>query len=292
MNISPAARRGALRLLPLLLAACGSPAPEPDEAPAAQAAPEVAFARLSADPVAHGERLATVLGCNGCHGKDLTGEDWSDPEWGRLWTANLTRAVPRYTDDSALERAIRGGIGHGGRELWEMPSHLFTHLSDSEMKALIAWLRTHRPAGEDHPPPTFGPRGKREIAAGTWRSSAADIQKEGNRWPPDAGSAHALGRYIVRATCSECHGLGLEGDKDQEQDRPAPPLAVAAAYDREQFRTLLRTGKPIGGRELRLMSGAARWRYSRLTEAELDAVYEYLKAVSDGAARKQASPSG
>jgi hypothetical protein len=26
------------------------------------------------------------------------------------------------------------------------------------------------------------------------------------------------------------------------------------------------------------MTGVARWRYSRLTDAELDAVYDYLKA--------------
>ncbi|HEX8573884.1 MAG TPA: c-type cytochrome [Allosphingosinicella sp.] len=280
----PTFARAAPRLLPLLAllaAACGSPAPAPDDSPAAQAPPAPAFARLSADPVAHGERLATVLGCNGCHGKDLTGEDWSDPQWGRLWTANLTRAVPRYADDKALERAIRGGIGHDGRELWGMPSHLFTHLGESETKAVIAWLRTHRPAGKDHPLPTFGPRAKSEIAAGTWRSSAADVRKESGSWPPDAGPGHALGRYIVRATCSECHGLRLEGDRDQEQDKPAPPLAVVAGYDRAQFRTLLRTGKPIGGRELRLMSGVARWRYSRLTEAELDSVHDYLKAVAD-----------
>jgi mono/diheme cytochrome c family protein len=283
MHVPPAARR-APRLLPLLaaLAACGSPAPAPEDAPAAETPRPVAFARTSADPVAHGERLATVLGCNGCHGKDLTGEDWSDPEWGRLWTANLTRAVPRYADDAALERAIRGGVAHDGRELWGMPSHLFTHLSDAEMKAVIAWLRTHRPTGEDHPPPTFGPRARKEIAAGTWRSSAADVAKDGKRWPADAGPAHALGRYIVRGTCSECHGIDLEGEPDQEKDRPAPPLAaVAAAYDRDRFRHLLRTGEPIGGRELRLMSGVARWRYARLTDEELDAVYAYLKTVAD-----------
>ncbi|HEX8261799.1 MAG TPA: c-type cytochrome [Allosphingosinicella sp.] len=278
----PPLRRTASRpfpLLALLAAACSSPAPAPEEQPSAQAAP--AFARLSADPVAHGERLGTVLGCNGCHGKDLTGEDWSDPEWGRLWTANLTRAVPRFADDSALDRAIRGGVGHDGRELWGMPSSLFTHLADSEVKALIAWLRSHRPAGSEHPLPTFGPRARKEIAAGTWRSSAAEVRQDRGIWPPDAGPGHALGRYIVRATCAECHGLRLEGDKDQEKDRPAPPLAVAAAYDRDQFRHLLRTGKPIGGRELRMMSAVARWRYSRFTEGELDSVHAYLKAVAD-----------
>lgn len=27
--------------------------------------------------------------------------------------------------------------------------------------------------------------------------------------PPDAGSEHARGRYLVRSTGVECHGMGL-----------------------------------------------------------------------------------
>lgn len=223
-----------------------------------------------------------MLGCTGCHGADLTGKDWSDPGFGRLWTSNLTRAVPRY-DNAALERAIRGGRRYDGTELWAMPSHLFTHLADSDMSALIAWLRTRTPTGEDRPLPQHGPGAIREIQSGKWRSSAADVRADGTRWPPQTNATHARARYIVRATCSECHGLALEGDRDQNQDRPAPPLAIVTAYNREQFRHLLRTGEPIGGRQLRLMSEVARGRYSQLNDTEIDSVFDYLQSAARAA---------
>ena len=263
----------------LLLAACGTEsAHEASNEVEAQQQP-VAFARLSSDSLAHGERVARVLGCTGCHGAELTGKDWSEPGFGRLWTSNLTRALSHYTDPQ-LERAIRGGRRHDGTELWAMPSHLFTHLAPDDMASLIAWLRTQRPTGDARPLPEFGPLARQEIEAGEWRSSAADVQREGNRWPPDAGAGHALGKYIVRGTCAECHGMNLEGDRDQEKDRPAPPLTVVGAYSGEQFRHLMRTGEPIGGRELRMMGDVARGRYAHLSDAELNAVFNYLRATA------------
>lgn len=266
----------------LLLASCGTQSANQSSSRSEAEVPLVSFARLSSDPIVHGERVARVLGCTGCHGDDLTGIDWSDPGFERLWTSNLTRAVPRY-DDASLKRAIRGGRRYDGSELWAMPSHLFTHLADADMSALIAWLRTRAPTGDDRPLPQHGPVAIREIQSGNWRSSAADVRADGARWPPDTGTTHILARYIVRGTCAECHGLSLEGDRDQDQDRPAPPLAVVAAYNQEQFQHLLRTGEPIGGRQLRLMSEVARERYSQLTDAEIDAVFQYLQSAARAA---------
>ena len=247
--------------------------------PGAPAAPEprVQFQRASADTVAHGKRLADVLGCTGCHGKDLTGEDWSEPGFGRLWTANLTRAMPRYSDEQ-LEAVIRTGA-RSDRELWEMPSHLFTHLTADDMAALMTFLRTARPAGEVHPEPAFEAGARREIAAGTLKSSRAQVQAQGSTWPPETGPA--LGRYIVRATCAECHGMDLRGGTPFAGAKPRPDLRMAAAYDAVQFQRLLRTGKAAGDRELTMMSDVARHRYSRLTDPEIASVHAYLKQVSE-----------
>jgi cytochrome c553 len=272
--------RAALAAALLLLASCGDErARQASNDSGAEQQRPIGFARLSSDRQAHGERVALVLGCTGCHGADLTGKDWSEPGFGRLWTSNLSLAVPRY-DDAALERAIRGGRRHDGAELWAMPSHLFTHISAEDMGALIAWLRTRPRTGVERPLPEFGPGALREIRSGEWRSSAADVAARGAQWPPDTGPAHALARYIVRGTCSECHGLDLAGESREGQDRPPPPLAVVAAYDRNQFRHLMRTGEPIGGRELRMMGDVARGRYAHLSEAEIDAVYDYLIAAA------------
>src|SRR5688572_23198774 len=91
----------------LLLASCGEPAPKTEASP-------LQFDQTSAEAggpgqseLRHGERLASVLGCRGCHGKDLTGHIWSDdPKEAVLWTSNLTRELRAY-DDLELERALR-----------------------------------------------------------------------------------------------------------------------------------------------------------------------------------------
>ena len=257
----------------LLLAGCAAPSPPAPSPPARH------FDQVSADPVAHGKRLGTVLGCNGCHGDDLTGEDWSAPNFVTMWTANLTRAVPRYTD-AQLARAISGGIRHDGTALWDMPSHLFTHLQPAEMAAIIAWLRSQPPTGVEHPRPVFADAARREMADGSYRSSAGEVARAGKLWPPDAGAATARGRYIVRATCAECHGLDLRGGTPPGETT-RPDLRIVAGYDAAQFKTLLQTGIAIGGREVGLMSRVARGRFRHLTDAERTAVLDYLHKVAE-----------
>ncbi len=227
----------------------------------------------------HGQRVADVLGCTGCHGANLTGEDWSQPGFGKLWTANLTKAVPRYTDEQ-LAHVIRSGT-RPDRELWEMPSHLFTHLTADDMSALIAYLRSIPPKGSVHPEPVFEEGARREIAAGTFTSSAAQVKTKGSLWPADAGEPHSLGRYIARGTCAECHGMDLRGGQPNPQAKPRPDLRMVAGYEREQFRRLLRTGRAVGDREVSLMSEVARGRYKHLTDAEIDAVHSYLQRVAE-----------
>jgi mono/diheme cytochrome c family protein len=254
------------------LVGCSKPAEKAAE-------PQLQFARASGDEREHGERLGLVLGCVGCHGKDLAGEDWSEPGFGSLWTANLTRAVPAYSDEG-LKRAIASGRRKDGTEMWEMPSHLFTAIAPADMAALVTWLRSVPPAGEAHPLPVFQEGAHREMAAGKFKSSATQVREEGRKWPPDAGARHALARYIVRATCAECHGLDLHGGQPNPTMVPRPDLRLVGAYDRQDFRTLLRTGKAAGNREVSLMSEVARGRYVHLTDAEVDAIFAYLQAVA------------
>lgn len=221
-----------------------------------------------------------MLGCSGCHGAALTGEDWSEPGYGRLFTANLTRAVPRY-DDRQLAQAIRTGRRPDGSEMWEMPSHLFSALAEADMAALIVYLRSRPAAGVEHPRPQFGPLARREIEAGTWKSSAAQAREQGRRWPPQVRGEHQLARYLVRATCSECHGLDLAGGQPNPGAMPRPDLSIAGAYERADFRRLLRTGAATGNRSVGLMSEVARGRYAHFTDREVDAIHDYLKARAE-----------
>ena len=265
--------RTALAVLLALLPGCGDRAAAPPAGP-----PALQFASLSADPVVRGERLGRVLGCRGCHGNDLTGRGWiEEPEVALLFTSNLTRSVPEY-GDAQLARAIRLGVRHDGSPLWEMPSDIFTDLGEADMAALIAWLRTLAPAGEAHPRIAIGPEGRRLIASGEVRPAPAVARDNRAKAPPRLDGRHDWARYMIRATCGECHGVELTGHEGTE-DQPGPPdLIVAGAYTREQFRHLLRTGEAMGGRQLGLMADVARGRFAFLTEREADAIYDYLIA--------------
>ena len=231
-----------------------------------------------ASPVARGERLGRVLGCRGCHGDDLTGQPWiDDPRLAILFTSNLTRAMPAYSD-AELARAIRLGNRPDGSVLWEMPSDIFTHLSAPDMAALIAWLRTVPPSGAVRPRIAIGPEGRRLIARGEIRPASATARARVSTGPARLDGRHEWARYMIRATCSECHGLELTGNPATSEYPGPPDLIVVGGYSRDQFRHLLRTGEPVGGRRLTLMAEVARDRFVHLTEREVDAIYDYLIA--------------
>lgn len=249
-------------------AACGSPQA------AEQGAPEepkpVAFEggeAIGAARIAHGRRLTEVLGCSGCHGRDLRGKPFYE-----FYASNLARDVAKY-DDAQLERLLREGRRIDGRELWAMPSEIFQHLSGPDMAALIAFLRGLEPAGRPTPPlPPFDSKLRSEVKAGRLQPAAEWVKEYRAKTPADLGPAHALGRYITMVTCAECHNARLEGHEGD-----TPDLVVAGPYSRAEFEALIRKGIPNGPRKLRLMADVARGRFSQLTAGEVDALYAYLK---------------
>jgi len=232
--------------------------------------------------IAHGERLTQVLGCRGCHGKDLRGQNWdNDPKgYGILWASNLTRAIPAMTD-AQLRDLLTKGVHPRRHDLWLMPSQLFQHLSPADVDALIAHLRTIKPAGEATPDPEPGPRALRQIESGEVKPAAKLVRERSNTLPFDAGPAYALGRYITEVTCAECHGPKLEGNHDEEGS--TPDLVVAGGYTRAEFEALLTKGIPSGGRKFKnpLMGEVARHRFSHFTPHERDELYAYLKARAE-----------
>lgn len=242
------------------------------------------FDRTSDDELAQGKRLATVLGCAGCHGPDLTGKDWSSEGFVTMRTGNLTQAAARYSKQE-LEAVIRTGRRPGGRELWDMPSHLFTRLAKADMDPLLAYLRSQPPKGAIPADPVFEAQARKEMASGLYKSSAREAIELGEVQAPAAGTGHDLARYIVRTTCAECHGVDLRGGIPFPGAPFRPDLRVVSAYDKADFMRLLTTGKAAGNRELPMMSTAARNRYAHLTDAERAAIYAYLKALGDEAAR-------
>jgi cytochrome c553 len=264
----------------LLVAACRQEATTPSEP--AEVTFDGAQVTDAAALRAHGERLTHVLGCTSCHGPGLQGEQF-EPEmkqYGPIWASNLTVAVPGYSD-AQLDGIIRRGTHPERKTVWVMPSEVFQHLGDTDMRSLIAYLRSLKPAGHKLPPPQFSNLDRKEIASGKYKPATQYVIEEKNVLPIDLGADHALGRYISEVTCAECHGATLEGEKGGRPGAP-PDLVVAGAYTRDEFERLITKGVPTGNRKIReMMSGVAKYRFKYLTPHERDALYAYLKARAE-----------
>jgi cytochrome c553 len=255
-------------------AACG-PAENAEDTTPAKPPPiafDVALIQEAAAKIGHGERLTWVLGCRGCHGKELQGERFYE-----LYGSNLTRDVRGYSDQE-LERLLREGVRKDKRDMWAMPSELFQHLADTDMAALITYLRTLRPEGKPTQPPlAFEEETRQLIAQGKFKPTAAFVQEWKGKAPADLGPQFALGRYITMVTCAECHGPELKGNEGD-----TPDLIVVGGYSRVEFERLMTEGIPTGGRKLKpLMVGVSKNRFSRLTPSERDALYAYLNARAE-----------
>jgi len=102
--------------------------------------------RLLAEPTAsYGKYLAT--GCTGCHGDGFSGGKipGAPPEWGPA--ANITPAgIGKWTSDD-FARALRTGRRPDGSAIdsTNMPIRLLRQMTDVEISALYAYLRTLPP---------------------------------------------------------------------------------------------------------------------------------------------------
>lgn len=227
--------------------------------------------------IEHGRHLAQTRGCAGCHGERLEGHDFGThfAPVEQAVAPNLAM-LARAQDAATLEAAIRQGIGADGRALWVMPSYNFARLTDEDVAALIAFLRSAPVVATDLPEPSLGWAVRWQIATGQATHMAewvADV-------PPlrsDAGTQPALarGEYLAMTTCNECHGLDLRGAIFPGD--VTPDLAIVSAYPEQDFRRLLRTGVGIGGRrDLGLMSEVAKERFAHFTEQEITDLRGFL----------------
>jgi len=260
----------------LLLAACGQD--DSDRARGIEAEPaaltfEGADALSRAAKVAHGKRLATILDCTGCHGNDLQGSDLAEkPADGAMYAPNITLLLANYSD-AELDKLLRGGVPKDGREFWFMPVESYQFLNDADVGAVIAYLRTVKPAGKAVPAFQRNRALQKEIAAGTIGNAQVQMAKFRKEMPPEIGEQHAWGRYLAQNSCTSCHNNALQG-----WEGFTPNLDVAGAYSKDELTRLLTTGEGKVKKDLGMMTGMARNSFSRLTPREREAIVDYVLA--------------
>ena len=229
--------------------------------------------------LAQGQRLVTMH-CAGCHGDSLQGNPsfYDEPMIARIATPNVPARLASLTD-AEFAGFMRSGVRKNGTSPFIMPPPGFYHVSDADLGALIAYLRKLPVPATTTAPNEYRMLGRFGVLMGQFKTSVAEFDTTQQRVGQDSTWATTRhGEYLARLICTECHGIHLTG----EAGPPAatPSLAMALGYSADEFKNLLRTGTPRSPTtQLTLMAETARRSLTHLTDAEIGAIYEYLKAL-------------
>lgn len=248
------------------------------------------------EQIARGEQLAHI--CTSCHsqGNDLplVGSNFAVkfdfPPLGTLYAPNLTPSGPikDWTDGEVI-RAIREGVDKNGRSLLVMPVANFRNMSDEDVQALVAYLRSQPATGAPSPNNKFNILGAIFMNLSDFRTAQPPA---GHVTAPQPGTP-AFGEYMVNILgCRDCHGDKLQGKV--ENGLPGPPpgpnlTKVVPQWTEEQFMAFFNTGTLPGGGGvplLMLKSGFSEpmmpWQSVRAatSDDELRAMFSYLHSLS------------
>lgn len=278
---------------------------------------------LQDEQLAHGKYIATIAGCTACHTpykadyqkppQELTfeqiqtiafddhlatdqdrvfagGRPFDLGPAGILFTRNITpdeeTGIGAWTDDQ-LKLAIKTGINNKGQVLFPvMPYHVYSGMADTDLEAVIAYIRSVNAVENPVPDRTIPTDGMPTPPYQTGITA------------PDASDKAARGGYLVNSVmgCTDCHtpvdpATGaplldkyLAGKQPYEGPwgivyggniTPDEETGIGSWTEEEVKRAVL-SGIGKDGRRLILMPW---YSYTALTPEDADAVAFYLKNV-------------
>jgi mono/diheme cytochrome c family protein len=240
--------------------------------------------------VEYGRHVAESL-CQGCHGKDLSGiENWFDGgPLGTIDSANLTAGEggvgQEFKSDEDYVRAIRHGVDAEGKPIF-MPAVVSTaHLSDEDLGAIIAYIKSVPPVDHKTNGKQFTPLANILFTLGALPPLPVEVVSHKiHVTAPEPGATVEYGEYMVNThDCRICHGANLNGGPfpDPTITKISPNLTPGgeiAYWTEEQFINTIRTGTTPGGHELdpKFMP----WKdFANLYDDELKAIFMYLQSV-------------
>jgi hypothetical protein len=257
----------------------------------------VADIRVAGTPeqIARGQRLAHL--CATCHSSDdqvvLSGTDFiakfGFPPVGILHSPNLTPAgnINDWTDGEVI-RAIREGVHKDGRSLVSMPADVLRNLSDEDVQAVVAYLRTQPAAASPTPTNQFNVLGAVFLNLSELRTAQPPV---GSVTAPSPGTRDH-GKYMVDVMgCRDCHASQLQGQLDLGEPGPPPGpnlTRIVPQWTEEDFMAFFNTGALPGGGTvptLTLPGGQTEFRMpwpefrAAATDDELKAMYAYLHSL-------------
>ena len=222
----------------------------------------------------------------------LSGGMLFDLPFGKFYTRNITpdsaTGIGRYSDGQ-LARVLRHSVKPDGEAV--LPFMPFQDMSDEDLTAVISYLRSAKPVTNKVPDHNWNVMGNVIKAFLIKPSGPSEPVKK----VVVADTTAAYGKHLVMAVanCNECHtkrnGIGdyvgqpLAGGMVFEEEgvptlvtpnlTPDPKTGRMAGWTQEQFINRFRMGKLIKFSHMPWES------YGRMTDAELKAIYKYLKTL-------------
>ena len=244
-------------------------------APRSYAAPTLQAA-ATPEQITRGQHLAAVL-CTGCHsmndqlplsgGGDLVAQA-NLPPLGTFFAPNLTAGGPlKNWSDGDIARAFRAGISPDGRLLYLMSAMDARFLSDEDLAALIAYLRSQPAVQKETPAENVSLLGVLMAGAGLIPQQPPVT---GTVSAPARSSTAEYGQYVVSyAGCRGCHGEDLSGGTGLAK---GPNLTVRVPkWTQDQFVTAIHAAAA---------ANAEMTPVTRLDDVELAAVYQYMHGLT------------
>lgn len=239
--------------------------------------------------IARGQHIAETL-CEGCHSTDLSGiNNWfAAGPLGTIDTANLTSGEggvgQTYTDEDFV-LAIRHGVNSKGKPTF-MPAVVSTaYLSDEDLAAVIAYVKSVPPVGHITYGKQFTPLAKIMLAAGMiGKLPVEEVSHAVHVTAPAPAVTAEYGSYLVDThDCRVCHGQNMNGNKlpDPTKNIITPNLTQGGeliAWTEADFINTLRTGVTPSGHQL---LDNMPWKdFGNMTDDELKAIWMYLQSLT------------
>jgi hypothetical protein len=246
----------------------------------------------STDPavIARGDHLVhSIAGCaiKDCHGQDLGGSG-HPMEMGPLGTfqgPNITGAnLGAAYSDGELARIIKHGIKKDGTSVRFMPVQDFSWLPDSDVLAIVSYVRTVPNVERPNGPTNAGTLGKiLDRNDQIIFDVARRIDHTKPDTPPAPAPTAAYGAYVSRL-CSGCHGEHFSGGPIPGAPSSFPtPLNLTPdptglkEWTFEDFDKLMKTGVRKSGKMLNPFMPVESWK--NFDDNEMHAVFAYLQSL-------------
>jgi hypothetical protein len=247
--------------------------------------------KASTDPavIARGKHLAeSVAACatKDCHGTDFGGGKTIEiGPLGTLTGPNISQGgLGAAYSDGELARIIRHGVKKDGRSVRFMPAQEINWMPDSDVIAVISYLRSAAPVDRPNGPMRIGTLGKvLDVKGDIILDVARRIDHDKSDLAPPPSPTPEYGKYLARM-CNGCHGEHFSGGRIPGAPSSFPiPLNLTPhetglkEWTQADFDKLLSSGIRKNGQKLNTFMPIEA--IGKMDETERTALFSYLKTL-------------